>query len=189
MAKSIKMQKMELRKRLREQATDMDKAYLSASNAAIEARLFALKQYHHAGNIFAYISRGTEPLTHSIIKKSLAQGKRIAVPRCLKNGIMEARYIDGLDGLEPNKWGILEPDEAFELAEPQLFDLVIVPCMAADRRRYRLGYGGGFYDRYLLRTGCTTVCLCRDRTLLDELPTEPFDLVIDMVITDSGIIM
>ncbi len=70
-------------------------------------------------------------------------------------------------------------------ALPEEIDLAIVPCVAADRRGFRLGHGGGYYDRYLGKLHCPRICLCRGRALLECVPAEEFDLRMDMILTEE----
>jgi len=101
---------------------------------------------------------------------------------------MEARVIKSLDDLHPGKFGIPEPDASARLLLPGEIDLAVVPCIAADRQGYRLGHGGGYYDRYLAQTKCTTVCLCRGRLLQNELPRDAFDMPINSILTENACI-
>jgi 5-formyltetrahydrofolate cyclo-ligase len=75
------------------------------------------------------------------------------------------------------------------MLEPAELDLILVPCVGADPKGFRIGYGGGFYDRYLfLATKASTVILCRESLMLEEVPAEPHDLAADIVVTDTRII-
>lgn len=184
-----KQQKNLLRQKLRQQAKQLSAGYIAASNAGIEQRLRALPQWQNAKTVFLFISMGTEPYTHGLLRQAVSAGKRVGVPRCLDNGVMETRQITSLKGLVPKSFGILEPDETAPLLLPGDFDLVVAPCVAADENGYRLGNGGGYYDRYLPQTGCPVVCLCRDRLLQKKLPVEEFDVPMDMVLTEDRLIV
>ena len=83
-------------------------------------------------------------------------------------------------------FGIPEPDGTARLLRPREINLMIVPCIAADRQGYRLGHGGGYYDRYLANTTGITVCLCRERLLQANLPHDALDRRVDIVLTEHG---
>lgn len=90
--------------------------------------------------------------------------------------------------LERSKFNVLEPCSA--PVEPQKIDLALLPCLMADRKKFRLGYGGGFYDRFLktLRPNCTKIAVLALNLLVDALPVEEFDQPVDYVITENGLI-
>lgn len=174
-----------LRRSIRQRAQELNTAYLRASDQAIMERLLALDGWVSASTVFIYLSRGTEPDTTHIIQAAWDSGKRVAIPRCLSSGIMEARQIVSFEGLVPKSSGILEPEGSFPLIAPEELDLVVAPCVAADKRLNRLGNGGGFYDRYLARVRCPVICLCRDVFVLDEVPRESLDRPVGMVVTEE----
>ena len=182
------MQKSELRRELAHARKAWTKDYLAASDAEISARVLALPEWQKAACVFIYVSVRTEPDTHRLIRAALEAGKCVAVPLCGAPGQMDAREIISLDELLPRAFGLLEPSETAPVVPPEDFDLAIIPCVAADERGYRLGHGGGYYDRYLPQMSCPRVCLCRGRELLSEVPVEPTDAPMDMIITENRII-
>jgi 5-formyltetrahydrofolate cyclo-ligase len=186
MDEPLKQEKDRLRKALRDLAQSLPDVYIESSDRGIEQNVLALKQWKQARTVFIYLSIGREPRTRGLILSALADGKTVAVPRCLGNGEMEARVISSLDGLQPGPFGIPEPDHSSRLLPPQEIDLVVAPCVAADRHGYRLGHGGGYYDRYLANIQCPSVCLCRACLLQDELPYDSFDHPVGFVITEDG---
>ena len=101
---------------------------------------------------------------------------------------MTARRIRSLDELRAGKYGILEPDAAAEELPPEQIGLIIVPALACDRQGYRLGYGGGYYDRFLSHTGAVRMALCAEARLLSRLPHEPFDMRCNYVITERQVL-
>ena len=104
---------------------------------------------------------------------------------------MEACEISSFADLESGAYGILEPKEFCHPVMPETIDLCIVPCLCVGSSGVRLGYGGGYYDRYLTRLGTGTVCaaLCRERTQGAEPPAESHDRPVDMVITEKQIMV
>ena len=101
---------------------------------------------------------------------------------------MEAREIRSLDDLVSGKFGIPAPGEHCPVVEPGEFDLVIVPCSTGNEKGQRLGYGGGFYDRYLEKTRCPKVLLCRKALAKSEIPVEEHDLVMDYFTSEDGMV-
>ncbi len=182
----VAAKKRELRQELRRLTKDLDEAYVRYSNEGIEELLYLLPEWKAARTVFLYISMGNEPHTHGIFHAAVSSGKRVGVPRCLGNGIMEAREVKDMDKLTPKSFGILEPNEEAPLVAPGEFDLVVAPCLAADQHCYRLGNGGGYYDRFLPSVKCPVICLCRGRLLQTSLPKEEFDVPVDMVLTEWG---
>lgn len=185
---SIPEQKAALRRRLGEGQARLKPAYLRDSDQRITAAVLALKEWKAAKSVFLYLSVGNEPDTHALLARAWQEGKRTAVPRCLKGGVMEAREIASMEGLTPKSFGILEPDETFPLIPPEEIDLVLAPCMAADRTLHRLGHGAGYYDRYLPQVRCPAVCLCRGVFLLEEVPVDGLDVKVDRVVTEDGVV-
>lgn len=180
-------EKAVLRRSIRQRAQELNTAYLRASDQAIMERLLALDGWVSASTVFIYLSMGTEPDTTRIVQAAWDSGKRVAIPRCLGSGVMEARQIASFEGLEAKSLGILEPDGSFPLIAPEELDLVVAPCVAVDKKLNRLGHGGGFYDRYLAGVRCPVICLCREVFVLDEVPREALDQPVGMVVTEERI--
>ena len=101
---------------------------------------------------------------------------------------MEARGIASLDRAT-RRLRLLEPAEDAPLVPPEEIDLILVPCLAADRNGHRLGYGGGYYDRFLENAAKPSICLCRRRALLDGVPHAKHDAAVDAVATETGMIL
>lgn len=179
--------KKALRGQMKERLGRMDAAALEESGGRIGRALLELPEWQRARSLFIYISMAGEPDTRRLIEQALAQGKRVAVPRCLAGGQMEARQITGLEGLAPKAFGILEPGPNAPLVEPEALDLAVVPCVTVDPQGRRLGHGGGYYDRYLSRVRCPVICLCHSCMVAQAVPCGPKDRVMDRVLTDKGL--
>lgn len=136
--------------------------------------------------VFIYVSVKNEPDTREYINYLLSAGHRVCVPLCKGEGIMEARYISSLDELSPAGFGLLEPGADAPFAAPEELDLVIAPCVAADIHGVRLGYGGGYYDRFLPQVSCPVICLCRCEMLQQNLPAQGHDIKVAAVVTENG---
>jgi 5-formyltetrahydrofolate cyclo-ligase len=148
--------------------------------------------YRQSKNIFIYVGFGSEINTSKYIDEFLAEGKNIFVPRIdMKNKVMDAVKINSLDELKRNHFGILEPDENGQVIHKNLLDLIIVPGVAFDFSGGRIGYGGGYYDKYMenISENIHRLALCYDFQLLKELPKEEHDIKVHEVITEAGLII
>lgn len=184
MDERIAREKKRLRIALTEETQSLPDAYIAQSDRGIRESLLALDAWKQARVVFIYVSVGRESDTRDMIAFALAEGKTVAVPRCLKEGAMEARVIHSLNDLRDGRFGIPEPDVNAKLLPPDTLDLIVVPCIAADRQGYRLGHGGGYYDRYLAQAQCPTICLCRERLLQTALPHAKHDIPMGIVLTE-----
>ncbi len=160
-------------------------ASIEASKMII-ARLLFLPEMQNARNIFVYVSMRTEVSTDDLIMTLLKQRKTVCVPKVLKIGTMIPVAIHSLKELSVGRYGFREPrtQEPFE----KEIDLVIVPGLAFDQRGNRLGYGGGYYDRYFGNgLPMTSVGLAFDWQILSEVPTESHDHQLDIILTESQV--
>ena len=182
------MTKKELRAVIAAEVKALDSEYCQRADAAICRAVADSELYKNARTMFCYIGTDREIDTKALLKAALADGKRLALPLCVGKGIMEAREIRSLDDLVNGKYDIPAPAVTCPVIEPEEFDLVIVPCSTGNSKGQRLGYGGGFYDRYLSKTNCPKVLLCRKQLVKDEIPVEEHDLIMDHLATEDGIV-
>ena len=159
--------------------------YIRDSDEGICERVLSLAEFVSARNIMMYCSVKREPATREIALAALAIGKTVSFPLCYSGGIMEARVVSSLDELRPAVLGIPAPQRTAPVIDPSDLDLIIVPALAFDSRGYRLGYGGGYYDRFLCDLPAFTVGITRERLIKEELPTEPHDIAVNCVITED----
>lgn len=179
----------EAKQRLRAEVLKAREALNPTERAAIDERiakrLLDLPAYKQAQVVFCYISVGAEIATRALIEDMWAQGKTVCVPLCERGGIMHAHVIASFDELEEGMLGIPAPAASSKTVKPEDIDLILVPCLACNKEGYRLGYGGGYYDRYLRDASqAVKVILCREHLLLDDIPIEQHDSKADLVITE-----
>lgn len=167
--------KQQLRRRMLAQRAGQPEADKLAADRQITDRVLQSDAYRCASCIFTYVATPQEIDTCALIRQALADGKTVCVPLCGAAGEMSARRIHSLDELRPGMRGILEPDDTAEEIAPASIDLIITPALACDRAGFRLGYGGGYYDRFFARTAAAAMVLCAEVRLLDRLPREPHD--------------
>ncbi len=177
--------KKKLREELLEEIGNLTDAYIADSNAGIFENLIALPEYQRATTIFAYCSVKREIDTSAIIDHALAQGKTVALPVCAKCGVMEARAIGCRDELCPAGFDLLEPLNSEQVILPSALDFIIVPALAYDDEGFRLGWGGGYYDRFLSGLSAFTAGLAREKLLRPALPHESHDVPVRCVVTEK----
>ena len=181
------MDKKELRKHFLSLRDSFDEEYRKSSDRAIARFLFETEEYSAAENIFVYVSVKNEVDTSLIIQKAFADGKKVAVPHC-KNGIMSFYFINTLSELVCSQFGVPTVDANNAVsARADDHALCIVPALSFDNDGNRLGYGGGYYDRYLASNNVFAIGLCREKSLTVSLPYEEYDVRIDTVITEKSV--
>lgn len=176
-----------LRRLLRQTLETMTDRERRESDEALFARFLSLPQVERAGTIFLFWGvPGREPETGRLAEELCRRGKRVGLPRMTPGRGMEVRLYRQDVPLVPAPFGILEPGEDCPLLPPEELDLVLVPALCYDRRGFRLGFGGGYYDRWLEGYSGVRIGLCRERVLQDRLPTESHDQPVDWVVTERG---
>lgn len=178
--------KKELRATLRARRAAMTDEERARMSAAILRRLTALPEYRAAGTILTYVSLSQEVDTRPLIEAALAAGKKVAVPRCLPGKpLIDFYAIGGYGDLSPGSYGLLEPEpDPANLCRPH-GGFCVVPGLAFDRRGMRLGYGSGYYDRFLQRYDGPTAGVCFSNILSEKpLPVGRYDLPVAIVVTD-----
>lgn len=142
--------------------------------------------YADSQELLCYVSTDSEIDTKNIIAEALECGKSVFVPKCTEQkGVMRFYRIKSSDDLVSGKYGIMEPadtDDDNEWKSSPKKALCIVPALCCDRSGNRLGYGGGYYDRFLREFGGMKVCLCYRRFADVDLPLEEHDVLCDAVI-------
>ncbi len=164
---------------------DFERGYISKSNAAITSKVVTHPLFQAAKSIFCYVSVGNEVDTRSIIKLALREGKSVSVPFCEEGGKMIPYVIYSISEMQDGPLGVPQPPIGAPVGQD--IDLCIVPCMCADKARFRVGHGGGYYDRYLEHFEGKSMLLCRDVLVHDEVPHGEHDIACDLMITEKNI--
>lgn len=181
------------RKILREKYKGLSRSYKDLASAEIARAIFSMRWYEEAKTIFCYMSMESEVNTEKIIEDAIASGKKICIPKCLGNGIMESRlYRDKNETypLEIGTYGIREPGEKSPIVEAEEIDLAIIPCLACDKYGNRLGHGGGYYDRFFSKENklkAQKVCICFSQIMADYIYTDKHDVRMNAVVTEENI--
>lgn len=184
---NMQEEKKKVRKEIKQQIAGLSEEYCRTADAEIQRNTAEFLKKYPADMIFCFVGTLQEIDTKPILKEILRDGKRLGVPKCVGKGIMDVYEIRSLDELQPGSYGILEPKEGCPLIKPEEIELALVPCLSCNEDGWRLGYGGGFYDRYLVRTRAKRAVLCRSVLMRDNIPRDELDLQMDAVITESFI--
>jgi 5-formyltetrahydrofolate cyclo-ligase len=157
---------------------------------AIKKRLMELPEYKSAKTILFYVSVRGEVRTYDMISESLTKGKKILVPLAdVKNKKLLLSELDNLNDLSPGSFGIPEPKHLHQM-DIKSVDLVIVPGIAFDKYGNRVGYGTGFYDRFLkkISKGVPVIALGYDFQLVHEIPSNKMDVKVHKIVTEKGVV-
>ncbi|MCQ2418460.1 MAG: 5-formyltetrahydrofolate cyclo-ligase [Clostridia bacterium] len=178
------MDKSALRKQMRELRRALSPREIEQRSDVLAARLFMHPAWKKAETVYVYLSYNQEVRTDAIIRRAVSEGKRVAAPRVLDQQMDFFRLNDCADAI-PGYHGIPEPPETAPPADA-LDALVLAPGLAFTPDGQRLGYGGGFYDRFFAKEpNHYVIGLCYDFQLVAALPTEPHDRPVDAVLTDA----
>jgi 5-formyltetrahydrofolate cyclo-ligase len=179
------MDKKQLRQEANRRLAAIDRFYFNESNKCIIANLISLMEYKSAKRIFTYFSVNKEIDTRVLIGGALKSGKQVFIPQALEDGTLCFREYRKDDQLQKGRTGMAEPLDSAPEAKPQSGDIVIVPGLCYDLEGYRLGYGGGFYDRLLADCPALSIGLCRERMLINRVPREEHDVPVDIIVTEN----
>lgn len=210
------MTKEQIRVYQKKQRDSLSQEDRAMRNKMIRRRLQDSAKYHECRRLFAFVSFRSEVDTHDIIRQALEDGKEVFVPR-VEDGGMEFYRIYDLDGLVTSSFGVPEPvssgNQRFreeinkpdrhetEISDQQIVlqsnkqsncnNLMLMPGLAFDRTGNRIGYGAGYYDRYLLlhpTTDFYKIALAYEFQIMTELPTEEYDIRVDEIISPDEVI-
>ncbi len=183
----IKEQKKILRQGLMAHRKSLTKNYREEASEQMLSHIVKSREYLLAGTIFIYVGQEDEVNTLLIIEDALAKGKRVAVPKIIGPGLMEACELEATEDLYPNRFGILEPKECLYRVDPMSIDVAYIPCLAYTKDGHRLGHGGGYYDRFLPRGKFNRTLLAFSEMEVETLPLEDFDEKVQMILTEHGL--
>ncbi len=187
---SVRDQKNELRAAFKERRRALSQEARRLRDSLICRKMLSLAAYRYADTVLSYSPLKGEVDITEFNLAVLKGGKRLALPRCVPNTpIMDFRYVESLDELEDGSWSIKEPSEENELWQSgSKGALCIIPAMAFDEDGYRLGYGKGYYDRFLPSKNLTTLGVVYSDFTVKQLPRGRYDFSVDMILTEKGLI-
>lgn len=166
--------------------SQLNEAERVQKTAVITEKIIQCRYFSEAERIFCYIDFQGEAGTEGIIKEAWQLGKKVYAPR-VSGDTMEFFEFHSFSELVPGAFGILEP-QGRKAADSMETDLMVLPGVAFDRSRNRIGYGRGYYDRYLAaRSGFYTIGAAFEMQIVDRIETEKTDIRADMLVTEKGI--
>ena len=175
------MDKKELRRAIRERKRAMTEEEIVARSAALGKAFSASALYQQAETIYGYLPYNQEVRTIPMLEQALRDGKKVAVPKVIGDEMVFI-YMEDLSQVEKGYAGIPEPVTDGPVARDETA-LVLMPGLAFDREGHRIGYGGGFYDKFLQREpNHPTLALCYEFQLLEHLETEDHDIPVACVL-------
>lgn len=185
--------KKEFRKMVINYRKQLDPEFISKHSAIIIKKLLDMNCIKESNNIMLYLDFNNEVQTDHLVRELLALGKIVSCPITIikEKKLIPSQIINFDTGIHIGAYGIREPKK--EVSPPiniKDIDVVIVPAVAYDLDKYRLGYGGGFYDRFLeiLREDAITIGIAFDMQIFKTIPIESHDTKLDYIITESRII-
>ena len=154
-------------------------------DAEIQIRLLMSREYRAADTVLLYMARRHEIATSMILNAALANGKAVGLPVCVDDKTMIFRRITSVSELVAGRYGIMEPKAECEEIVPVEHTLCVCPALSCDMRGYRLGFGGGYYDRFLKDFPGTKAALCYADAIIPVIHSFEFDIPMDVIHTDS----
>lgn len=185
---SVPEDKAALRSRLKQALRQADPAQLAVWDQRIAQRVLELPAFQQARTILSYAPFGREFNADLLNQAILHQGQVLALPLVTGEGLMEARQVESLDQLRPGAYGIREPGPETQPLLTQQIDLLLLPGLAFDLHCYRMGRGGGYYDRYLAAFSGHTIAPTRELQIVTAVPQDPWDRPADLVVTEERLI-
>ena len=175
------MDKKALRASIRQRKRAMTEEEITAKSRKLGQLLMESDLYKNAKTFYGYLPYNQEVRTVPMLEQAMKDGKRVAVPKCYGDQ-MKFIYLDDLSKVEKGYAGIPEPVEDGPVADDPTA-LVLMPGLAFDPEGHRIGYGGGFYDKFLAQEpDHPTIALCYDFQMLPALETEEYDIPVDCVL-------
>lgn len=178
------MEKREARELLKRRLAGTPLAEIARLSEEMQRRALDLSAVRACRSPLVYLSMAREARTDRLVEALLLRGARVLAPRCGADGAMEAVPLSGAR-LQRSRMGMEEPDG--EPVDPEKIDLVLVPLLGFDASGRRLGRGGGYYDRFLRRTGCPRIGLALEMQRLDRVPEDEWDAALDAVVTERRV--
>lgn len=184
----IRKYKQDIRVKARAKRNAIDPAIRQQNDIKIAENVRKLHQYASADTILVYVSTPIEINTEQIIKNAWADSKKVAVPRCITGTRdMEFHYINSFDDLSPGTFYVLEPPEDYPIVTDFTKCLMLLPSITVDVNGYRLGYGMGYYDRYMSRYTGFSAVLCYSDEIRHHLYHGRFDQPANAIVSEQRI--
>ena len=180
--------KKEIRAEVKKRRREADEETLHEKSLQILERFRQLSAYKDASLLLAYVDAKREVETRLLMRCAWDDGKKVAAPRVDGDGIMHFYYLRSLKDLEPGAFGIMGPRADCRICETEE-GLLLMPGVAFDEQGHRVGYGGGYYDRYLEKhPHLIHIALAFEFQIFPEVPSEKHDICPDLIVTENRIL-
>ncbi len=178
-------EKSSLRKLLLERRDNLSADFMNIASKQIRKNLKKIDSYKSAQTVACYYSIGSEVKTQDIMQEVLSEGKTLALPKIVNNTLVFCS-VKKFEDLEKGEFGIMEPKQNCSVVNK--FDVILVPTVAMTRTGQRLGYGKGFYDRFLSDKNTTSVALTYSKLVVKNIPRSDNDISIQWIVTEDEVI-
>ena len=184
--KNIKQRKLQIRNVCKKYRNNLSAEKKQQFDLILQEKFLQTEEYKNAKVLLAFVSKDIEINTELIIKQALSDGKTLALPKCKEENLMDFYIVDDLSQLMEGYYGLLEPNpEKCKMLSETENAVCLVPGLAFDREGYRIGFGKGYYDRFLLDYKGITVGMCYTKCVEEALPKGYYDRPIDILITEK----
>ncbi len=184
----IRNHKIEMRAKLKKERAELNPSQKAEMDNKIAANVRRLHQYKRCDTLLVYVSTPIEIDTREIIENAWADGKKVAVPRCItESREMTFHYISSFSELSKGTFGVLEPAKESPKVTDFSTSLMIVPGFMFDLRGYRLGYGMGYYDRAMSGFMGPSAGVCYSKYVKYHIPNGRYDQAVDIIVTEEWI--
>jgi len=178
------VEKARLRKQLLDARDGLSLDFIKITSKEIQDNLRKIESYRYAKTIGAYYSIGSEVRTQDILQEILNAGKELALPKVVKNDLV-FKKISSFSDLEQGNFSVMEPKDKCEIVKN--LDIVIVPAIALSKEGFRLGYGFGYYDRYLHGKHSTTIALSYAKQVIKSFSHDLHDVKMNFIVTEDRV--
>ena len=178
-------EKTSLRKRLLEKRDNTSFDMMKIASNKIQKKIKKINAFRNAEKIGAYYPIGSEILTQDIIQEALSNGKQIFLPKMIGEEIKFRKILD-FSSLEMGKFDIMEPRQ--DCPVDNNLDVILVPTVGISQKGIRLGYGHGFYDKFLSKNKIVSISITLEKQIAKNVPQSEHDVLIDWIVTEDRII-
>ncbi len=186
----IKQKKNTIRQQYKLRRAELDEALKSLYDKNILDNILSSQSFKYSDTVLLFHPLANEVNLLPLFDVAKALGKKVAFPKCFTGGVMKFYFTDDLKELQKGKYGIYEPKDTCTLFEGSVHPLCIVPCLCADKSGMRLGYGKGFYDRFLKDFEGISACVVYEEFISEKLPSEKrYDKKCDLIITQKEVLV